>query len=94
MAYNSISVFDVITIGDSDEARDLEVAGREGVVLGVSEDAGSGERWFVVRVADMPAMMLPAADLTPTGRVVAKDDIYTGEHLRVTHQGSIPDEAN
>jgi hypothetical protein len=81
--------FDVVRIGDSDEARRLELNGAEGVVLGVSEDEATGEKWFLVRVGDMPSVMLSSSDLTPTGRSVPRESIYSGESVRVTQKGRI-----
>jgi hypothetical protein len=38
-------VFDVVAIADSEETSGLEVAGAEGVVLGVTEDETTCEEW-------------------------------------------------
>jgi hypothetical protein len=37
----------------------------------------------------MRVVMLPGADLAPTGRSVARDEVYTGEVIRVSRDGRI-----
>jgi len=82
-------LFEIVVIGDSDAARSLELVGAEGVVLGVSEDEESHERWFAVQVGDMPAVMLPLGDLTRTSRSVPRSLVYPGDRLRVSDDGRI-----
>lgn len=93
MPERSVAIRDIVTIGHSDEARALEVAGEEGVVLGISADEATGEPWFAVQVSDLPTVMLPPSDLTPTGRSVARGELYSGESLRVTRHGRVFDDA-
>jgi hypothetical protein len=82
-------VFDVVRIGDSEEARDLELVDAEGVVLGVTEDETTHARWFAVQVGDRPTVMLAASDLTRTGRTVPRESIYSHGRLRVSLQGRV-----
>ncbi len=89
MATPEPQFFDVVRIGDSDETRMLGLNGAEGVVIGVSEDEVTGEKWFVVGVGDLPAAMFPSSVLTPTGRSVPRESIYSGESVRVSPEGKI-----
>src|SRR5512143_1853681 len=82
-------LFDLVRIGESDDARALELVGAEGVVLGRSEDATTGETWFAVQVGGLPAVMLPSGNLIPTGRSVPPTSVYVGGHLRVSEEGRI-----
>lgn len=66
MSDKAIGAYDVVTIAHSDETQALEIAGEEGLVLGLSVDEISGEQWFAVQVRDLPLVMVSAADLSPT----------------------------
>ncbi len=81
--------FDVVRIGDSDETRMLGLNGAEGVVIGVSEMRVTGEKWFRLDFADLPPVILSSRDLTPTGRSVPRESIYSGESVRVSQKGSV-----
>lgn len=81
--------FEIVIVSDSRDARALELVGAEAVVLGVSEDETTKEKWFAVQVGDMPVVMLPSAGLKRTGRAVSRESIYRGERLRVSEVGSV-----
>jgi len=79
--------FDIVRIGDSDDARKLGMNGAEGVVLGMSEDEVTGEKWYALMVGDRPVATFPSSDLTPTGRSVTRESIYSGDSIRVSQKG-------
>jgi hypothetical protein len=81
--------FDVVRIGDSDDARRLGMSGAEGVVIGMSEDEVTGEKWYCLAVGDRPATTFPSSNLTPTGRSVPRESIYSGDSVRVSQDGRI-----
>jgi hypothetical protein len=81
--------YDVVRIGESDETRSLELVGAEGVMLGLSEDEATGEKWFVVQVGATPAVMLPSRELTPLGQSVPRTSLYLGDHVRVSEEGRV-----
>lgn len=60
MSDKAIGAYDVVTIAHSDETQALEIAGEEGLVLGLSVDEISGEQWFAVQVRDLPLVMVSA----------------------------------
>jgi hypothetical protein len=82
-------IYDIVQIGEPGDALTLEVAGAEGIVLGVSENEDTGERWFAVQVGDLPVVMLPLNSLRLTGRSVSRGSVYSGDHLRVSKTGNI-----
>ena len=89
MASAEPQMLDVVEILDSDSARELELVGAEGVVLGLTEDETTDERWYAVQVGDLPTVMLPASDLRLTGRSVPRESIYPGDRLRVSREGEV-----
>jgi len=86
---NDPQILDIVRIGDSEEARELELVGAEGVVLGITEDEVTRARWFAIQVGDMPTVMLAAHDVTPTGRSVPRESVYSDGRLRVSPKGRV-----
>lgn len=89
MAGGEPRILDVVEILDSDSARGLELVGAEGVVLGVTKDETTDERWYAVQVGDLPTVMLATTDLRLTGRSVPRESVYPGDRLRVSREGEV-----
>ncbi|GIG40431.1 hypothetical protein [Cellulomonas phragmiteti] len=89
MTRSEPAIFDIVVVDETEESLELEIAGAEAVVLGISEDEVTNEKWFAVQVEGLDVVMLPAGTLTTTGRSVPRTAIYSGETLRVSPDGAV-----
>lgn len=89
MATPRFDNFEVVRIRTSNFTRELEIAGTEGVILGVSQE-GEGPIHYAVSIFGLDrGVMVAEEDIEPTGRRVAEEDIYDGTSIRVTDEGRL-----
>ncbi|MBE1603527.1 Imm31 family immunity protein [Actinopolymorpha pittospori] len=80
--------FDVVEI--STRTRTSAAEPIEGVVLGKSQNEADGSRSYAVALLpDGLATMFEESELRPTGRRVARADIYPGESIRASVDGDL-----
>jgi hypothetical protein len=83
--------FEVVSIGDTANTRQLEVDGATGVVVGVTE-GDTPEIFYAVLLEPLGrTVMLSEMELTPTGEHEEPRSIYDGTQIRVSERGEIGD---
>lgn len=83
----AFTYFEVVRTVRSEANRSLGIADREGVVLGIADDEPPAV-WYSVVINDR-TYSVSEKDLEPTGRHVAREDIYDGTSIRVDSEGRI-----
>lgn len=81
-----LDFYEVVTLARTDATERLRIAGETGVVLGKAEEAG--RTTYAVLIGE-ETYSLADIDLEPTGHRVSREDIYSGEHLRVRADGTV-----
>jgi hypothetical protein len=81
-----LDFYDVAEVLDTPKTRDLGVANTFGVVLGKAKEGAITS--YAILIGE-ETYSLHGADLRRTGKKVQRDDIYSGEHIRVSLDGQI-----
>jgi hypothetical protein len=82
----ALEFYDVAEVLDTQTTRDLGVTKAFGIVLGKAREGAITS--YAVLIAD-ETYSLHDADLKPTGKRVQRDDIYGGEHIRISLDGQV-----
>jgi Immunity protein 31 len=77
---NEIAFYDVVHVSPSPRTLAMGIDNRLGVILGRSGESGEGG--YAVLIGDY-TYMVDAADLVRTGEKVTREQIYSGEAIRV-----------
>ena len=87
----SIELFDVVEVVATERTRALQISGRTGTVVGVSEAETAGDNAaYAVSVDGLDrTVMFVVSELRATGERKAREDIYDGTSIRVTDRGEI-----
>jgi hypothetical protein len=81
--------FEVVRARANPEGLSFDVAGAEGVVLGISADEESAEPWYAIAFGDHDTVMLPEHLLAATGRHSERSAFYDGDAVRVSREGRV-----
>jgi hypothetical protein len=83
-----IGHFDEVHVLDTPAARELEVSGERGIVVGISEE--NGEQFLAIAISTLGrTVILGATDVSATGRGAERDEIYDGSSINITKQGHV-----
>ena len=86
---NEIDFYEVVKIVDSEDTRLWEIANKEGIVVGKAyEDDHVGGKVVGYDVSiDGESFSVDVDELTKPGRSVNREDLYSGESIRVSATG-------
>lgn len=83
---SKIDFYAIVRILPSSQTHQLGVAGKTGVVVGHSGSL-AGDVYAVLVAGE--ACMVAGSDLLPTGEILERDAIYTGDSLSVPAEPSV-----
>ena len=80
---DQLSYYLVVNVLRSSSTAELGIDGLTGVIVGISESGPNVE--YAVLVGD-EVCMVKSSDVSPTGEVVSRSDLYGGDTLKVDPQ--------
>ena len=85
------SLYEVVTVRDTEKTRRQGTAGREGAVLGIAVNEETGWVGYAVQLYDDldEGWDFTEDDLLPTGRMDTRETFYDGSSMRVSGEGQI-----
>jgi hypothetical protein len=82
----ALDFYEVVKLIDNPTTRHLGIADATGIIVGMAEEDGSV--WYAVSV-DGRSFSVGEKDVSATGRRLRREDLYSGETLRVDAEGNI-----
>lgn len=87
---SEIPLYAVVTVVDNEHTRKLGINGRRGIVVGTSDrDDGTLSAYAVQLDYGEPdeGWVIAPENVVPTGEQLTREDLYTGESIRVSATG-------
>jgi Immunity protein 31 len=86
--------YEVVVVRITPETCKDQIAGKRGAVMGISLPEANGRPvTYAIGSYDFDETYVVSEDeLDPTGKIDRRDDFYSGESMRVSQEGELPDE--
>jgi hypothetical protein len=81
-----LDFYEVARVLDTPTTRDLGVTNTFGIVLGKAKEGATTT--YAILIGD-ETYSLHDTDVKPTGKKVRREEVYSGEHIRVSPDGEL-----